>query len=174
LKRSTIIFFCILVTIPLILAIYLGSSVIPHYMETKKEDLTQNNFFITSNQETIQNQKELIIARKYKAIFDELEGNFRKDLIELGQSAYQEYKNRKAEDPDFSPYSLAGKYLNTMNQLEEKYDNTFNNHMNGMEEELKANSLPTDQIEKAQYAYQENKEKIKQELLSVGKKLLQK
>lgn len=171
--RSKIIILFIAVHLPLALGIYLGT-VLPGYVEAQKGKQRQANFFLNNNKiiEVPQQmeQRELTIARKYQALIIEVEDNYYKGVSKLARSAYQEYQALKAKDPNFSPYSLASKYLPRLRLLEENCDRDFSRYMIQMENELQANSLPLDLIKQARYAYQLKKQDIKKEFYSRGQK----
>ncbi len=172
--RDKIIILFIVVHLPLILGIYLGS-VLPGYIETQKIKQRQANFFLNNN-EIIEfpqhmEQRELTIAIKYRALIIEVEDNYYKGVSKLARSAYREYQALKAKDPNYSPYSLASEYLLRLRLLEENCDRDFSKYMTQMGKELQANSLPLDLIEQARYAYHLKKQNIKKAFYSNGQKL---
>ncbi len=172
--RGKIIILFIAVHLPLVLGIYLGT-VLPGYIETQKVKQWQANFFLNNNEiiEVPQQmeQRELAIARKYRALIIEVEDNYYQGVSKLTRSAYREYQALKAKDPNYSPYSLASKYLPRLRLLEKNCDRDFSRYMIQMEKELQANSLPLDLIKQARYAYQLKKQDIKKEFYSRGQKL---
>ncbi|AGL01046.1 hypothetical protein [Desulfoscipio gibsoniae] len=171
--RNKIIILFIAVHLPLVLGIYLGT-VLPGYIEAQKVKQQHANFFL-NNKEIIKlpkqmEQRELIIARKYKVLIIEVEDNYYEGVSELARSAYQEYQALKAKDPNYSPYSLASKYLPRLRLLEENCDRDFTRYIAQMEKELQVNSLPLDLIKQARYAYQRKKQDIKREFYNRGQK----
>jgi len=172
-KRFKIPLLLLSVYLFIAIIIYSGVVFIPE-IETKKTRLEQKNYFLGQQTDLISSPVEQAIARDCKSYITKLENNFRQELTNMGRTAYQEYQALKAEDPDTSPYSLAGKYMSKLRFLEEKYDSQFEDYINVMEQELKSESLSLKLVDHAKYAYRVKKRNIKQEFYQRGKQLLDK
>lgn len=162
----------VLVNLPIVLGIYMGTSAIPDYMEARQEEIRQDNYFLTPGSHTNQTPEESAVAHTCQEVMDSALNDFHQGLAELGQSAYTEYKELKAVDPEATPYDLASKYLNKLNLLEKECDTSFYSHIMSIEQNLPANSLETELLEQVRYAYASKKMSIKKEFYKKGMKLI--
>ncbi|MTI83718.1 MAG: hypothetical protein FH756_07395 [Firmicutes bacterium] len=154
------------------LTIYFGVTFVPK-METKRTRMEQQNYFLGLQTGLISSPTEKVITRNCKSFITELESGFRQELTRMATNAYREYQTLKAENPETSPYSLAGKYMRKVRLLEEKYDSRFEDYIDGMERKFKSKSLSIELVDHARYAYHTQKRNIKQEFYNKGKKLVE-
>jgi hypothetical protein len=167
-----IAFLFVLVNLPIALGIYMGTAAIPDYIETRQEEVRLDNYFLTPDSQTGQTPAESSAALKCEGIMDSSLTDFSQGLAGLGHSAYAEYKELKAVNPEASPYDLAGRYMHKLRLLEKECDTFFNSQIMSIEQDLPADSPEMELLEQARYAYAEKKMSIKREFYQKGLKLV--
>lgn len=171
-----ILIFFILVNLPLALGIYMGASVIPDYLNSQREKNIQSNYFLAQNSGMISEitlgEKEMAAAQQCRAIMEESLSDFRLGITDLGRSAYAEYQQIKTENPEASPYGLAGKYMNKLSLLEKSCDSQMYSQLDAIAATFQDEPVTLDLVEQARYAYSEEKMMIKKEFYQKGMKML--
>ncbi|GBF33814.1 hypothetical protein DCCM_2925 [Desulfocucumis palustris] len=163
-----------LVNLPLALGIYMGTSVIPGYLNSHRENIIQSNYFLAQNSKITLNEKETATARQCSAIMEESLNDFRLGIKDLGQSAYAEYHQIKLENPEASPYILAGKYMNKFNNFEKSCDSKMHSRLDAIAAAIQNDRGGLNLVEQARYAYTEEKKVIKKEFYREGMRLINK
>jgi len=161
-RRKVLLGF-ILVHLPLVIGIYLGTSILPDYIVTRQQHLQQTNFFLTGDKSLITNPQQLRIAEDCQIFLQALVEEYDSKLNAIAEKGYAEYQSLKASNPDYSPYNLAGKYLGKIDSLEKSCRTKLNQY-------LKQSNLSPELVKQARYTYQIKKASIKQELYDMVKK----
>lgn len=161
--RNKILLCLILVHLPLVVGIYIGTSILPDYIATRQEHLKQTNFFLTGDKSLITSPQELTCAEDFQIFLQALIDEYDSKLNAIAKEGYAEYQLLKNNNPDFSPYALVGKYLPKIDSLENNCRTKLNQH-------LKHSNLSPKLTKQARDTYQIKKTRIKQELYERAKK----
>lgn len=170
-KPWRIAIMCILLHLPLALAILLGAFVLPDYLETRDERLKHENYFLGHTDQYTTGPDEPAAAR-CSVFMERLLTEYHHELAALGREAYDEYATKKAACPDISPYSLAGEYMRRLRRLESRFDARFNDYLAAMENKTGTGQLSPGIAKQARYAYRLKKLAIKNEFYRKAKQVL--
>ncbi|MCF8011608.1 MAG: hypothetical protein K9L17_08830 [Clostridiales bacterium] len=128
------------------------------------------------NNQPSKNEKPAItvedIENKYKPEFTALREEYDAKIDNLINQALNEYRGYKEEGKDPPVLSLARKYIQSGNQLENECDKKFYNLLDKMKKELKKENLPLNIVEKAEKDYKDQKARGKKELIDKGLKFI--
>lgn len=120
---------------------------------------------ISTNPELSDEEKLALIETKYRLYFSNLRNAYQGELNRLVESAKGDYAAAKSDRKDISLSRLAIEYINAGRNLEKEADKSFNNILDEMRSELKANELPVNLAREAEKEYQEQKKILRKDMM---------